>query len=44
MVFIRIITSEITVLNVATLMHLRQLWKYGRKRSKNPDSERLKLR
>jgi hypothetical protein len=44
MIFMRIIRSEITVLNAATLMHLRQLWKHGRKHSKNPDPERLGLR
>jgi hypothetical protein len=44
MVLIKIIRSEITVLNVATLMLLREQRKNERRRSKSQKLERLKLR
>jgi hypothetical protein len=44
MVFMEIIRSEITVLNVATLMLLRKQRKNERRRSKNQEPERSELR
>jgi hypothetical protein len=44
MVFIKIIRSEITVLNIAILMLLREQRKNERRRSKNQEPERLELR
>jgi hypothetical protein len=44
MVLIKIIRSEITVLNIATLMLLREQRKNERRRSKSQESERPELR